>query len=158
MSDFDIRFEGLSEFVKRMQGADDVVRDEMVKATNRITLKGEAFAKQRVRNNGSVVTGTLVRSIAATPARWAGGEATGMFGTAVPYASIVEDGRGPITARPGKVLRFKPKGSSKFIFRKRVGPARAKPFIEPTRRWIVAVAEREYTVAARRIVQRLEGA
>ena len=39
------------------------------------------------------------------------------------YAMWQEIGRGPVVAIRAKVLRFKPKGSSVFIFRKRVGPA-----------------------------------
>lgn len=50
-------------------------------------------------------------------------------GPTVHYAKWVEEGRGPIHARPGGVLAFKPKGSSKMVFAKRVGPAKGIHFM-----------------------------
>ncbi len=46
-----------------------------------------------------------------------------------PYTIYVIRGRGPVVAGPGRVLRFEPgPPGSGFIFRKRVGPAKANPF------------------------------
>ena len=46
-----------------------------------------------------------------------------------PYPIAVEEGRGPIEAGPGKVLAFEVGG--RMVFTKRVGPARAQPFMRP---------------------------
>jgi hypothetical protein len=43
-----------------------------------------------------------------------------------PYLRYVLNGRGPVVARPGKMLRFVIDG--RVFFRKRVGPAKANPF------------------------------
>jgi hypothetical protein len=47
-----------------------------------------------------------------------------------PTAKYPEFGRGPIVARPGKMLRFKPKGMSTFVFAKKVGPVQAYGFMK----------------------------
>lgn len=59
------------------------------------------------------------------------------------YAQYVEYGRGPIFAKPGKMLKIPRKGllnkvvaffkgqNTQFIFTKRVGPQKAKPFFRP---------------------------
>ena len=46
-----------------------------------------------------------------------------------PYPYVIEHGRGPIEASPGKVLAFEVGG--RMVFTKRVGPARAQPFMRP---------------------------
>lgn len=46
-----------------------------------------------------------------------------------PYPYVIEHGRGPIEAAPGKVLAFEIDGQ--MVFRKRVGPAAAQPFMGP---------------------------
>lgn len=46
-----------------------------------------------------------------------------------PYPYVIEHGRGPIEAAPGKFLRFEIGGE--VIFAKRVGPAAAQPFMAP---------------------------
>ena len=45
----------------------------------------------------------------------------------MPYARYVDKGRGPVYPVKAKALRFKGK-NGKYVFRKRVGPARARPF------------------------------
>ncbi len=52
------------------------------------------------------------------------------------YVRWVLEGRGPVEAKPGKMLRFEPgPPGSGFIYRKRVGPAKANPFdVRTTRR------------------------
>lgn len=158
MTDFEVTFDDAKAFADRMRGAEGVVKSEMLSATDRLTLAGERFAKQNLTSNGSVVTGNLRRGVTATAAFWAGGQVTGKYGTAVPYAKYVEKGRGPIVAGPGRVLRFKPKGSSGYIYRKRVGPAKAKPFIGPSVRQLRPLVQREYNAAVKRIIARAGGA
>lgn len=58
-----------------------------------------------------------------------GAQLSARVGTNVEYARFVHDGRGPVFPVSAKVLRFKPKGSSQFIFRSSVGPAEAQPFL-----------------------------
>lgn len=48
-----------------------------------------------------------------------------------PYTKYVIHGRGPVVAKRAKALRFEPgPPGSGFIYRKRVGPAKANPFQE----------------------------
>ena len=47
-----------------------------------------------------------------------------------PYTDLVIRGRGPVEAKRAKALRFEPgPPGSGFIYRKRVGPAKANPFV-----------------------------
>lgn len=46
-----------------------------------------------------------------------------------PYTKIVHEGRGPVRVKRAKALKFKPKGSAAYIFRPKVGPAAAQPFM-----------------------------
>lgn len=63
-----------------------------------------------------------------------------VYGSDVPYASIVEQGRPAsnkvVRAKRGRALRFKPRGSSEFIFRRSVRPFKRKlignPMFEKT--------------------------
>lgn len=52
-----------------------------------------------------------------------------VIGTSKKYMLYQEYGTKGSVARPGGVLRFKPKGSSVFIFRKKTGPVPAKHFL-----------------------------
>lgn len=140
----------LPGFVARMTNAERIVRDEMRTGIDRLTLQGERAAKQRA----AVRTGHLRRSITHEPARFAGGTVTGRFGTATPYARYVEFGRGPVVAASGKVLRFEIGGQ--VFYRKRVGPARAQPFMRPAADQVRRIAPREMQATIRRIVARLE--
>lgn len=45
------------------------------------------------------------------------------------YPLVVHQGRGPVRPRRARVLRFQPRGGGAFIFRPRVGAAKAKPFL-----------------------------
>jgi hypothetical protein len=49
-----------------------------------------------------------------------------------PYGAFVENGRGPVYAKPGGALRFVVNGQ--VIFRKSVGPAAPRPYMEPAAR------------------------
>lgn len=67
---------------------------------------------------------------------------TGLFSwlitTDKPYAEFIENGRPAIVAAPGKCLRFEVNGT--VLFRKRVGPAAAQPFLAPAGDWFDAHA------------------
>lgn len=78
-------------------------------------------ANANVRAKNRVRTGALASSYVAKQAR----STTGRFiagydvSSPLPYAKFQEEGIGPVVAKPGKVLRFQPKGMSTFIFRPR---------------------------------------
>ena len=58
------------------------------------------------------------------------------------HTGLVIHGRGPVAAIHAKALRFEPgPPGSGYIFRKRVGPARANPFHERALRQIAAEGE-----------------
>ena len=88
-------------------------------------LSQTAFRGQKVAQAKS--QGSVARSVGVqqTPG---GYELTAR----APRAGGVERGRGPIEAPPGKMLRFRVGG--RVLFRKRVGPARARPFMAPAAR------------------------
>ena len=99
MSDgFAIRFDDARAFAARMAQAPQIVGDELTRSVDRLTLQGERYTKVET----PVRTGHLRRSIAMSPATFAGGAATGSWGTATPYARWIEEGRGPVVASPGK--------------------------------------------------------
>ena len=151
---FDIRAPQVTAFAGRLGNAQQVVGSEMTQMVDRITIQGEGFAKQILTSNGSVVTGHLRRSVAHRPATFGGGVARGAWGTATPYGPHVEHGRGPIVAR-GKALRFVPKGGGQAIYRKRVGPARARPFMRPSADRVRPIMGREARAVGGRILTRI---
>lgn len=154
MSDFQFQFDDAFQFGRRMATAPQVIGEELRRSTDRITLQGEAYTKAET----PVRTGHLRRSITMKPATFAGGVVSGSWGTATPYGPMVEEGRGPVVASPGKVLRFIPKGSTTPVYRKRVGPARGHFMFRNAARRIRPVVGREYRAAMQRVIARMEGA
>lgn len=149
MSDgFRIDAPEVQRFAGRMARAQSIVREELVRSTDRITLQGVTIAQ----GLAPVRTGHLRRSIVHKPATFAGGTVTGSYGTATPYARRVEEGRGPIRAR-GKALRFEVGG--KVVFAKSVGPAAPRPFMRPSVMKLRPLVNREYRAALRRAMSRI---
>lgn len=96
--------------------------------------KAARAAGRRVRQNivssGRINTGRMLKSIRVEPA----GNAKWKVVSYVPYAKFQEWGtraHGPVTAN---ALRFKPKGSSTFVFAKRVRGVTAAHFFEKAMR------------------------
>jgi hypothetical protein len=114
----------------------------------RATLAVESDAKARV----SVVTGNLRRSITST-ARASAGGVEGRIGTNTPYARIVEEGRGPIDAGEGRVLRFVIGGE--VLYRRRVGPAAARPYLRPAFDAQRGRIRTEFAQVPKRVIARL---
>lgn len=83
----------------------------------------------RARRFAPVDTGALRESIHVTPRRVGGERTTYAVGSPLHYAVYQEWGTGPIHAKPGGVLRFKPKGSGQFIFRPRTKGVPATHFM-----------------------------
>lgn len=74
-------------------------------------------AKRIIRAEGRVDTGALVQSIETRRVGSAGHTVTYEVGSRLDYAIYQHEGvRGPVLPRTAKVLRFKPSGSSKFVF------------------------------------------
>jgi len=90
-----------------------------------------------VQHEAPVRTGRLRREVYARRE----GRNRIVVGSAAPYTKYVVRGRGPVVARPGKVLRFTIGGT--VLFRKRVGPAKANNFIDRGGRRALWEIERE---------------
>jgi phage gpG-like protein len=132
---------------KRYRGASAIVQSEMLGAMKRSTFRLEGQAKKET----PVKTGTLRRSITSNPVT----PTLGVVGTNVPYAKWVHNGRGPITAGPGKMLRFEIGGT--VLFRKSVGPAKANPFMRRAMQSQRGAIRAEWQQMAARIAAKLRG-
>lgn len=151
-----MNFDDARAFAARLAQAPQIVEDEMLKAVNRSMSQGIDMAQAKITENDSVVTGDMRRSTAVQQsATFSGGVASGAFGPSVPYAALVERGRGPVVAREGKTLRFIPKGSGQAVYRKRVRPAKAKPFMGPTADKLRPIVRNEFRGAVKRMVVRV---
>ena len=145
-----MRVTGLESVTRRFTGAERIVGAELVTLVDRLTIAGSGAAKGRV----GVRTGNLRRSLTHEPARRAGGHVTGAFGSNVPYARVHNDGRGPVVAR-GRALRFTIGGA--VFYRKRVGPAQGRRYMEAGAAEIRRRTPAETAAAARRITAALGG-
>jgi hypothetical protein len=148
VTDIRITTTGLDQLARRFTGAEAIIGRELVTMVDRLTIAGSTEAKGRV----GVKTGTLRRSLTHEPARRAGGTVVGAFGSNVPYAKVHNDGRGPVVAR-GRALRFTIGGA--VLFRKRVGPARGRKYMEAGAAVIRRRMPGEVAAAARRITAAL---
>jgi len=151
MSSIDFDASEFFTYGRKFAGAEQIVGDEMRQGIDRVTIRGEAITKA----NTGVKTGHGRRSIAHKPATFGGGVASGSWGTNVPYMKIHEDGRGPVVASPGKMLRFEIGG--KVLFRKRVGPAAGRHMFRKAAIQVRRMVRMEMSAAMRRIVSRLGG-
>lgn len=82
----------------------------------RTGIRVEAFAKDELTKDNRVDTGRLRNSIESRVFK--NGDEIGVrVGTNVGYAKLVHEGTtGPILPTTARVLRFKPKGGSTFVF------------------------------------------
>lgn len=100
-----------------------LVNNMLYTVTDKSAKKAADITRDRARANlvaaGRVNTGKLLSSINVRKVSSVGPVTTYSVGTSVPYAGYQERGIGPVHARPGGVLRFKPKGMGSFIFRPR---------------------------------------
>jgi hypothetical protein len=76
-----------------------------------------------------VDSGRLRASIEVEPRTGPGGRPEVRVGTNVAYAWVHHQGRGPVYPVRARALRFRPKGSRRFIFRRSVGPAEGTFFL-----------------------------
>ena len=83
--------------------------------------KARDRAKQIIRDEGRVDTGALLQSVRAEEVSSNKDGSTWRIGSDLEYAGYQHDGvQGPIYPKRASVLRFKPKGSSTFVFAKSV--------------------------------------
>ena len=108
---------GLSGLTIRFDKAamDRVVTGSADRAVQRAAQHTRDRAKTNLTAAGRIDTGRLRDSIRAYQVR----PGAYQVRTGVPYASFQEHGIGPVRPVKAKVLRFKPKGSSVYIFRPR---------------------------------------
>jgi hypothetical protein len=110
-------------YAAAMHKAPQVLKRETITAVNRVTTQGEAIAKRSVPTD----THNLQRSITMSPAREFGGAIRGAWGTNVPYARVMEEGRSPGAAMPpsgallGWMARHGIDESLEFVVRRAIG-------------------------------------
>lgn len=116
--------------------------DDVTDALERLRNEAGRIQADEVRAVDEAYTRTLVRFTplgkGERPGRLRGGYVTtrkvtptraeSTITNTMPYQGYVLEGRGPVVASPGKMLRFVING--RVFFRKRVGPAAANPFDE----------------------------
>lgn len=79
-------------------------------------LKG--YLAQEISASGRVDTGRM-RDDWTVQVRERGSRSVAEVVSNVPYTTYQDQGIGPVRARPGRVLRFRPKGMAGYIFRPR---------------------------------------
>jgi hypothetical protein len=121
------------EFAEQLGVADDKLDAAFLEAGNKGAQEGANIARGILAANGSVVTGELAGSIKGFPTTRSGDVYNIKYGPDEEYPGTwVEHGRGPVSAGPGRKLRFQIKGAGPYIFRKSVGPAAPRPFMKPS--------------------------
>lgn len=115
----------LEQFAKRHQGVERVIREEIATTVNTITLD----VQNRVVGTVPKRTGTLSRSYSATGQFATPTRLRATFGSNLPYAPVIELGRGPLTIRASKKKALAFTWGGRQIFAKSVNqPARAGQF------------------------------
>lgn len=165
--DMEYTFDDAAAFAARLTQAPQIVEEEMLTATNRSLMQGIDMAMAKITENDSVVTGDMRRSVGIQQAAsFSGGMSSGAFGPSVDYAYLVEKGRGPVVAKEGGALVFKPhekygipvKKKGKFagmaVF-KSVKAADPKPFMEPTAEKLRPIVRDEFQGAVKRMIVRV---
>lgn len=89
-------------------------------ATKRAAKRTRERAQTLLVLKGRIDTGDLLNSIAEHQQMTPPTRATYIIGSDLKYAIYQEYGTNGAVAKPGKVLRFKPKESNKYVFAKRV--------------------------------------
>lgn len=102
------------------QGAMDALRQQV---SNETATRAAKVTRDRAKANlaaaGRINTAALWHSIHYRQIRSLPKGSAYMVGSTLPYAIFQEEGIGPVHARPGGVLRFRPVGQQGFIFRPR---------------------------------------
>lgn len=122
---FTATVEGADDLARNWGSAVNLIRGGASQAVIRGVREGaqEAKTKHRFTNR----SGDLERSIEGTVLGWDGDTCKGTIVAKSKYASFVEEGRGPVVAKAGGMLRFQIGGQ--VFFRKSVKAAAARPFM-----------------------------
>lgn len=122
----------------RFQLNNAVWNDVKSRARMETSRKGARATASRVQNairaSGRVVSGKMVRSVTVQGPRGSGDRTTFTVGSDLFYFWIQNNGTGPIFPVRAKFLRFKPKGSSTYVFAKRTRGVPAGRFMEKATR------------------------
>jgi phage gpG-like protein len=165
MDAFHMDIPGLSGFVQRFKGADKIVLDELQKAGKRAGLAVEAGAKRIV----AVDTGNLRRSITSTQSPFGTTVTplmtTTLVGTTVPYARVVEFGRGAgKTPPPSGVIAawLSRKGGdpkAAYAVARAIGARgiKARAFLFNTFEQLKPQIRQEFDQVPKRVIARLRG-
>jgi hypothetical protein len=107
-------------FTIDQRAVDLLIEDVGTSSARRAAQRTRDRARQNLAAAGRIDTGDLSRSIGYWLTRRSGRVVSFDVGSPLDYAGHQEHGTRGSVARPGHYLRFKPKGSNVFIFRKRV--------------------------------------
>lgn len=141
----------VDSYARAMKAAPVAHKRNIITAINRITKEGEARSKRYVPTD----THHLQRSIESSPAHEFGGAIRGAWGTNLPYARVVEEGRSAGAAMPpsgvllGWMRRHGIPESQEFVVRRAIGRKGipAKRYMQRTRAEIKPLARRELQAA-----------
>ncbi len=141
-------------FAENMGASGTKVRAALVVGGNAVAQQGAQIAQGILASNGSVVTGDLRSDITPRPTSYSGDNIIIQYGPNKRNpAGWVEFGRGPVSARPGGRLKFSIKGRGPVIYAKSVGPARPRPFMQPSVKRLMPIATKTLGEAAMRAVE-----
>ncbi len=141
-------------FAENMGASGTKVRAALVVGGNAVAQQGAQIAQSILSSNGSVVTGDLRSDITAKPTSSSGDNIIIQYGPSMKQpANWVEHGRGPVSARAGGRLKFQIKGRGPVIYAKSVGPARPRPFMQPSVKRLMPIATKTLGEAAMRAVE-----
>lgn len=152
----DIDVTDLVAMGRRYQGADRLVREELIAAGKAAGVAVMTVARADAPRGE---TGRLAALIGPPEIEVSARQITTVVGAHARspegffYPPVVEFGRGPVHAIRAKVLRFRIDG--KTLFRPRVGPAAPKPYLMPAPRKAAGRIRAAYATALRRISARL---
>jgi hypothetical protein len=153
MSSFDVDTRAITKWAAKAKGqAPRMLAEELKSGFHRAGHRLRIAANKHINR----WTGELEGSATVTTTQSGTTTETVVAWTA-PYAKWVDQGRGPIEARPGSVLRFETR-SGEVVFTKRVGPAPAQRFAAKGLADARAGIRSDIQDAARQFVRRFEAA
>lgn len=115
------------------------VRHHVTKAVRRAQRRTRDRAKAELTKAGRVDTGRLRNSIVSEVVEPSGHVLRGRVVADTTYAGYVHEGTGvygsgqPIVPRRARVLRFRPRGATAFVFRPEVSGIEPTPFLKRAR-------------------------
>ena len=136
----EIELKGFEEFKEKLRQAPDIVADVKYRMMDAMVT----IAREKAHMEAPIDTGNLRKNIGDNSKVVAmGNDLYGVVGTTItskggfPYPKAQEYGSGiygerrtPITPKRGKFLIFKPKGSDRYVFSKKVSGVKPKYFMK----------------------------